>query len=79
MSRPSQHGCNEDRSCLTNLISFWDRKDEGKAVDVVCLDVSKDFGTISRSILLEKVAAHGLDGDTFSWAKSWLVAEPKEW
>lgn len=30
--------------------------DEGKAVDFVCLDVSKAFGTLSHGILL---AAHG--------------------
>ena len=53
------------RSCLTNLISFYDLMthlvDEGKAVDVVYLDFSKDFDTVSHSILWEKLAAHGLD------------------
>ena len=56
------------RSCLTNLISFYDRAtrllDEGKAVDVVYLDFSKVFNTISHSILLVKLAARGLDGHT---------------
>jgi len=36
---------NKNRSCLTNLISFYDKVmhlvDEGKAVDVVYLDFSK--------------------------------------
>jgi len=40
--RPSQHGFMKGRSCLTNLISFYDQVtclvDEGKAVDVVYLE-----------------------------------------
>ncbi|GAB0183681.1 mitochondrial enolase superfamily member 1 [Grus japonensis] len=46
--------------------------DEGKAVDVVYLDFSKAFDTVSHSILLEKLAAHGLDGHTLCWVKNWL-------
>ncbi|GAB0189406.1 mitochondrial enolase superfamily member 1 [Grus japonensis] len=73
--RPSQHGFMKGRSCLTNLISFYDKVtclvDEGKAVDVVCLDFSKAFDTISHSILLEKLAAHVLDGCTLCWVKNW--------
>ena len=42
--RPSQHGFMTGRSCLTNLISFYDKVthlvDEGKAVDGVYLDFS---------------------------------------
>ncbi|KAK4816237.1 hypothetical protein QYF61_013645 [Mycteria americana] len=34
--------------------------DEGKAVDVIYLDFSKAFDTVSHGILLEKLAAHGL-------------------
>jgi len=35
--------------------------DEGEAVDVVCLDFSKAFNTVSHNTLLEKLAAHGFD------------------
>ncbi|TRZ04584.1 hypothetical protein HGM15179_022523, partial [Zosterops borbonicus] len=37
--------------------------DEAKAVDVVCLEFSKAFDTVSHDIL-EKLAAHGLNGAT---------------
>ncbi|KAK4810540.1 hypothetical protein QYF61_004503 [Mycteria americana] len=46
--------------------------DEGKAVDVVYLDFSKAFDTVSHSILLDKLAVHGLDGCTLLWVKNWL-------
>jgi len=73
--RPCQHGFMKGRSCLTNLISFCDQVthlvDEGKAVDVVYLDFSKAFDTVSHSILLEKPAAHGLDGCTLCYVKNW--------
>jgi len=63
-NRPSQHGFMKGRSCLTNLISFCDQvarlMDEGKAVDIICLDFNKAFDTVPHSILLEKLAAHGL-------------------
>ncbi|KAF4793763.1 RNA-directed DNA polymerase from mobile element jockey-like protein [Turdus rufiventris] len=60
--RPSQDGFRKGRSCLTNLISFYDQVkhlvDEKKVEDV---DFSKVFDTVSHGILLEKLAAHGLD------------------
>jgi len=56
--RPNQHGFMKDRSCLTNLISFYGQVtrlvDEGKAVDVVYLDFRRAFDTVPHSILLEK-------------------------
>ena len=74
--RPSQHGFMNSRSCLTNLISFYDKVtrlvDEGKAVDVVYLDFSKAFDTVPQNILVEKLAAHGLDGRKLHWVKHWL-------
>jgi len=74
--RPSQHGFMKGRSCLTNLISFYDQVthlvDEGKAVDVVYLDFRKALDTVLHSILLEKLTAHGLDGCTLCRVENWL-------
>jgi len=68
--RPSQHGFMKGRSCLTNLISFYDEVTH--LVDVYYLNFSKAFDTVSYSILLEKLAAHGLDGCTLRWTKNRL-------
>jgi len=77
--RPSQHGFMKGRSCLTNLISFYDQvthlMDEGKALDIIYLDISKDFDTVPHKTLLEKLAAHGLDMCTLCWIKNWLNAQ----
>uniref|UniRef100_A0A493TNW7 Reverse transcriptase domain-containing protein n=2 Tax=Anas TaxID=8835 RepID=A0A493TNW7_ANAPP len=74
--RPSQHGFMKGRSCLMNLISFYDKVtrlvDEGKAVNVVYLDFSKAFDTVSHSNLLKKLAAYGLDWRTLCWVRNWL-------
>jgi len=61
---------------MTDLISFYDQvirlADEGKAVDLIYLDFSKDFDTVPHDILLEKLGAHGLDECTLHWIKNWL-------
>jgi len=75
--RPSQHGFMKGRSCLTNLISFYDQVtglvDEGKTVGVILL--SKAFDTVPHSVFLEKLATHGLDGCTLRWIKNWLNSQ----
>ncbi|KAJ7407694.1 rna-directed dna polymerase from mobile element jockey-like [Willisornis vidua] len=67
--RPRRHGFTKVRSCIGNLISFYDMVacslHEGKIVSVVYLEFSKEFDITSPSILLEKLAAQGLDGYTF--------------
>ena len=43
-----------------------------KAVDVVYLDFSKAFDTVTHNILMEKLAVRGLDGCMLHWVKHWL-------
>ncbi|CAM4544601.1 unnamed protein product [Caretta caretta] len=74
--RNSQHGFTKGKSCLTNLIAFYDEitgsVDEGKAVDMLFLDFSKAFDTVSHSILASKLKKYGLDEWTIRWIESWL-------
>uniref|UniRef100_A0A8C3CW89 Reverse transcriptase domain-containing protein n=1 Tax=Cairina moschata TaxID=8855 RepID=A0A8C3CW89_CAIMO len=75
---PSQHGFMKGRSCLMNLISYEKMTrlvDEGKAVDVVYLDFSKAFDTVSHSILLKQLSACGLDWHMLHWVKNWLDSQ----
>ncbi|CAM4678407.1 unnamed protein product [Caretta caretta] len=74
--RNSQHGFTKRKSCLTNLIAFYDEitgsVDEGKAVDVLFLDFSKAFDMVSHNILASKLKKYGLDERTIRWIESWL-------
>ncbi|CAM4669872.1 unnamed protein product [Lepidochelys kempii] len=74
--RNSQHGFTKGKSCLTNLIAFYDEitgsVDERKAVDVLFLDFRKAFDTVSHSILVSKLKKYGLDEWTIRGIESWL-------
>ncbi|CAM4652477.1 unnamed protein product, partial [Caretta caretta] len=78
--RNSQHGFTKGRSCLTNLIAFYDEitgsVDEGKAVDVLFLDFSKAFDMVSHSILVSKLRKYGLDECTTSGVPQGSVLGP---
>jgi len=54
--RSSQHGCTKGKSCLTNLIAFYDGTTswvgEERAVDVAYLDFSKAFDAFAYEILI---------------------------
>ena len=72
----SQHGFFKNKSCQTNLISFFDPVtslvDCGNAVDIIYLDFSKAFDKVPHDLLINKLAKSGLDGTTIRWIHSWL-------
>ena len=72
----SQHGFRRGRSCLTNLIEFFQKviniHDDGDPVDIVYLDFKKAFDKVPHERLMAKLKAHGIGGEVANWVKDWL-------
>lgn len=77
---PSQHGFLPRRSTVTNLFEYasylndhFDRRDQ---IDILYIDISKAFETISHNILFFKLAAFKITGNLQSWFISYLSCRP---
>ncbi|CAM5107883.1 unnamed protein product [Natator depressus] len=72
----SEHGFVKNKSCQTKLIAFFDSVtslvDGGEEVDVVYLDFSKAFDTVSHDLLINKLGNCNLDGAIIRWMQNWL-------
>ena len=72
----SQHGFMKNKSCLTNLLEFFEviscAVDQVNAVDLIYLDFAKAFDKVPKLRLLEKLKKHGISGKVWTWINSWL-------
>ena len=73
----TQHGFQKGKSCVTNLLQFYDKIfnwiDNGDPVDIMYVDIKKAYDLISHYILLQKLFQIGIRGKLLSWIASWLM------
>ena len=71
MINESQHEFTKGRSCLTNLLEFFeevtDVTDKGKPFDCIYLDFAKAFDKVPHLRLIKKLKAHGVDENVAKW------------
>jgi ribonuclease P/MRP protein subunit RPP40 len=72
----SQHGFVKGKSCLTNLLEFFEKVtdwvDNGEPVDVIYLDFQKAFDKVPHKRLLHKAKNMGIEGELLCWLQDWL-------
>ena len=72
----SQFGFRNKRSCLTNLLDFFNYVynvyDDCRSVDIIYLDFQKAFDKVPHMRLLTKLKAHGVTGNIHKWIEDWL-------
>ena len=73
----SQHGFLKARSCLTNLLCFFEEitkwVDDGSPVDVIYLDFQKAFDKVPHQRLILKLKSHGMGNSIINWIEQWLT------
>ena len=74
---PSQHGFRSGRSCLSQMLSHYDRilemLEKGANVDVVYLDFAKAFDKVDFGVTLNKLNAMGIRGKVGQWIYGFLT------
>ena len=72
----SQFGFRLKRSCVTNLLDFFDEVtkeyDQHKSVDIIYLDFQKAFDKVPHKRLMHKLHSIGIRGKLYEWIKEWL-------
>ena len=74
----SQHGFRQGRSCVTNLLDFYQyvfcECGRSRALDVVSLEFRKAFDKVPHKRLVRKVRAPDIQGYVAASIENWLVA-----
>jgi len=72
----SQHGFMKGRSCLSNLLDFfeevYENLDKNNSVDIIYLDFAKAFDKVPHRRLAKKLQACGIGGRLLQWITNWL-------
>jgi hypothetical protein len=72
----NQHGFRSNRSCLTNLLDFFNdvyaNWDVRVPYDIIYLDFQKAFDTVPHNRLISKLQSHGIGEHLCTWIRDWL-------
>ena len=65
---------NTQNSTLKMIKSWKAKLNNGSKIEVIIMDLSKAFDSLSRDLLLAKLEAYGLDNNTVSFMRSYLTS-----
>ena len=78
----NQHGFRSARSCLSQLLSHFDKiislLEEGKIVDIIYLDFAKAFDKVDIGLNLNKLQNLGINGKLGRWLRVFLTRRTKQ-
>ena len=73
----NQHGFRPNRSCVTQLLEvihdLSQALDKDSCVDVIYLDYSKAFDSVSHEGLMAKLGSYGIDRKVQRWIRNFLL------
>ena len=73
----NQHGFRIGRSCLSQLLTHYDRiishLEKGLNVDTIYIDFAKAFDKVDHNLVLKKLSMLGVRGKILQWIESFLT------